>query len=147
MTDQVKTENKDIKIKVNQEVNYYGTGRRKNSIARVWLVPGSGRIEINKKPAIDYVAGRKTLEIMIYKPLKLSGTEARYDVLARVKGGGICGQAGAIAHGISRALLQLDPDLRKLLKEEKLLTRDPRMKESKKYGRKKARKGPQYRKR
>ncbi|MFC1517170.1 30S ribosomal protein S9, partial [Candidatus Margulisiibacteriota bacterium] len=125
----------------------YGTGRRKNARARVWLFPGNGLIEINKTSAQNYIVGRKFLEEMILRPLKLTKTLERYNVLARVSGGGISGQAGAIAHGISRALLQLDPDLRKTLKIEGLLRRDPRMKETKKYGKKKARKGPQYRKR
>lgn len=134
-------------IKVNKEVSYYGTGRRKNCVARVWVIPGKGNVEINKCKAIDYVAGRKSLEIALLKPLKLTNTLERYDVVARVSGGGIAGQVGAVAHGISRALIKLDADLRKLLKPEGLLMRDPRMKESKKYGRHRARRGHQYRKR
>ena len=134
-------------LKVNQEVNYYGTGRRKNCVARVWLFPGTGQVEINDKKATDYIVNRKSLEVILLRPLQLTNTLERYNVLAKVHGGGISGQVGAISHGISRALLQLDPDLRKVLKNAGLLRRDPRMKESKKYGRKRARKGPQYRKR
>jgi small subunit ribosomal protein S9 len=134
-------------LKVNKEVNYYATGRRKNSVARVWIVPGKGAIEINCRKGLDYMAGRRSLEVALLKPLKLANALERYDVIARVSGGGIAGQIKAVVHGISRALLKLDPDLRKVLKGESLLTRDPRMKESKKYGRHRARKGHQYRKR
>ncbi len=134
-------------LKVNQAVKYYGTGRRKNAVARVWLCPGKGIIQINDRKAIEYIAGRKSLEIALVRPLKVTNTLDRYDVIATVCGGGIPGQVGAISHGISRALLKLDPEMRKLLKPEGLLTRDPRMKESKKYGKHRARRGHQYRKR
>ena len=125
---------------------YYGTGRRKTSVARVRLVPGQGKITVNKKELTEYF-GRKTLELIIKQPLELTGTTNAYDVIANVKGGGRTGQAGAIRHGISRALLEVDGDYRKVLKSAGLLTRDPRMVERKKYGLKKARKASQFSKR
>ncbi|MBE3585305.1 MULTISPECIES: 30S ribosomal protein S9 [Desulfofundulus] len=127
-------------------IKFYGTGRRKNAVARVYLVPGEGRIIINDRPVEMYL-GRKTLEVLVRQPLELTGTEGRFDVLARVKGGGISGQAGAVRHGIARALVKADPNLRPVLKKAGFLTRDPRMKERRKYGLKKARRAPQYSKR
>ena len=121
------------------EATYYGTGRRKTSVARVRLVAGQGNIVINGRVLDDYF-DLKTLEIIVKQPLELTGTTAVYDVIASVK-------AGAIRHGISRALLEVDPEYRKILKSAGLLTRDPRMKERKKYGLKKARKASQFSKR
>ena len=126
------------------EATYYGTGRRKTSVARVRLVPGQGNITINGRDLKDYF-DLATLELIIKQPLELTGTA--YDVIANVQGGGRTGQAGAIRHGISRALLDVDADYRKVLKSAGLLTRDPRMKERKKYGLKKARKASQFSKR
>lgn len=128
------------------EATYYGTGRRKTSVARVRLVPGQGNITINGRDLKDYF-DLATLELIIKQPLELTGTTTAYDVIANVKGGGRTGQAGAIRHGISRALLDVDGDHRKVLKVAGLLTRDPRMKERKKYGLKKARKASQFSKR
>ena len=125
---------------------YYGTGRRKSSVARVRLVPGTGKITVNKRDLNDYF-GRQTLELIIKQPLELTGTTEQYDVIANVAGGGASGQAGAIRHGISRALLEVDVDMRSDLKKAGFLTRDPRMKERKKYGLKKARKASQFSKR
>ncbi|MBS5887962.1 MAG: 30S ribosomal protein S9 [Negativicoccus massiliensis] len=125
---------------------YYGTGRRKKSVARVRLVPGQGRIMINNREMSEYF-GLKTLELIVKQPLELTNTTDQYDVLVNVHGGGTTGQAGAIRHGISRALLEVDADFRKALKKEGFLTRDPRMKERKKYGLKKARKASQFSKR
>lgn len=124
----------------------YGTGRRKNAIARVWLSPGEGRITINGRELKEYL-GRPVLEILVKSPLVHLGMEGRYDVKAYTKGGGITGQAGALKLGISRALLEFDEELRKELRAGGFLTRDPRIKESKKYGRKKARRGFQFVKR
>lgn len=128
------------------QVQYYGTGRRKNSIARVRLVPGEGRIIINKREINDYF-GLETLKLIVKQPLKLTETLGKYDVLVIANGGGTTGQAGAIRHGISRALLKADPELRPSLKRAGFLTRDPRMKERKKYGLKAARRAPQFSKR
>ena len=128
------------------EATYYGTGRRKTSVARVRLVPGQGNIIINGRDLKDYF-DLATLELIIKQPLELTGTTSAYDVIANVQGGGRTGQAGAIRHGISRALLDVDADYRKVLKSAGLLTRDPRMKERKKYGLKKARKASQFSKR
>ncbi|WP_314315764.1 30S ribosomal protein S9 [Negativicoccus succinicivorans] len=125
---------------------YYGTGRRKKSVARVRLVPGQGKIMINNREMSEYF-GLKTLELIVKQPLELTNTTDQYDVLVNVHGGGTTGQAGAIRHGISRALLEVDADFRKALKKEGFLTRDPRMKERKKYGLKKARKASQFSKR
>ena len=124
----------------------YGTGRRKSSIARVWLVPGKGSIKINKRTLDDYF-GRESLSNAVEKPLELVNKKNELDVFAKVEGGGITGQAGAIQHGIARALLQYDPTLRLILKKEGLLTRDSRMKERKKYGQKGARARFQFSKR
>ncbi|MBQ1843326.1 MAG: 30S ribosomal protein S9 [Lachnospiraceae bacterium] len=125
---------------------YYGTGRRKSSVARVYLVPGSGKITINKED-IDKYFGLETLKVVVRQPLELTGTLDKFDVLVNVKGGGYTGQAGAIRHGISRALLEVDEEYRPALKKAGFLTRDPRMKERKKYGLKKARRAPQFSKR
>ncbi len=128
------------------KVQYYGTGRRKNSVARVRLVPGEGKIIINKRDIDDYF-GLETLKLLVKQPLQLTDTIGKYDVLVNTHGGGMTGQAGAIRHGISRALLQADPELRPVLKRAGFLTRDPRMKERKKYGLKGARRAPQFSKR
>jgi small subunit ribosomal protein S9 len=125
---------------------FYGTGRRKKSIARVYLVPGNGQITINKR-SIDEYFGLETLKVIVKQPLVATETEGKFDVLVNVHGGGYTGQAGAIRHGISRALLQVDADYRPALKKEGYLTRDPRMKERKKYGLKAARRAPQFSKR
>jgi len=128
------------------QVQYYGTGRRKHSVARVRLVPGDGRIVINNRSIDDYF-GLETLKLIVKQPLVLTDTDGKYDVIVLAHGGGISGQAGAIRHGISRALLHVDPEFRSLLKRAGLLTRDPRMKERKKYGLKAARRAPQFSKR
>lgn len=125
---------------------YYGTGRRKTSIARVRLVPGEGKIMINGHELNSYF-GLKTLELIIKQPLNLTETLGKYDVIAKVEGGGPSGQAGAVRHGISRALLKVDAELRPALKKAGFLTRDPREKERRKYGLKKARKASQFSKR
>ncbi|MDE6640552.1 MAG: 30S ribosomal protein S9 [Acetatifactor sp.] len=125
---------------------YYGTGRRKKSIARVYLVPGKGEVTINKRSMDDYF-GMETLKVIVRQPLALTETTEKYDVLVNVKGGGYTGQAGAIRHGIARALLQVDADYRPALKKAGFLTRDSRMKERKKYGLKAARRAPQFSKR
>ncbi|WP_019123507.1 30S ribosomal protein S9 [Brevibacillus massiliensis] len=128
------------------QVQYYGTGRRKHSVARVRLVPGEGRIVINKRDMDNYF-GLDTLKLIVKQPLVLTETLGRYDVLVNVAGGGTTGQAGAIRHGVARALLKADPELRGVLKRAGFLTRDPRMKERKKYGLKAARRAPQFSKR
>ena len=128
------------------KARYYGTGRRKSSIARVYLVPGTGKITINKRD-IDNYFGHETLKLIVRQPLTLTETLDKFDVLVNVRGGGFTGQAGAIRHGISRALLQADNDYRPALKKAGFLTRDPRMKERKKYGLKAARRAPQFSKR
>ena len=127
-------------------VSYYGTGRRKTSVARVRLVPGEGNVVINGRH-IDEYFGIKTLDLIVKQPLNLTETADKYDVIANVQGGGPSGQAGAIRHGISRALLELDAELRPALKKAGFLTRDPREKERRKYGIKKARKASQFSKR
>lgn len=127
-------------------VSYYGTGRRKTSVARVRLVPGEGNVVINGRH-IDEYFGIKTLDLIVKQPLNLTKTADKYDVIANVQGGGPSGQAGAIRHGISRALLELDAELRPALKKAGFLTRDPREKERRKYGLKKARKASQFSKR
>ena len=125
---------------------YYGTGRRKSSVARVYLMPGSGKMTINNRDIDDYF-GMETLKLIVRQPLELTETTAKFDVLVNVYGGGFTGQAGAIRHGISRALLEADADYRPALKKAGYLTRDPRMKERKKYGLKAARRAPQFSKR
>ena len=125
---------------------YYGTGRRKSSVARVYLVPGTGNITINKRDIDEYL-GLETLKVIVRQPLAATETVDKFDVIVTVKGGGYTGQAGAIRHGIARALLQVDADFRPVLKAAGYLTRDPRMKERKKYGLKAARRAPQFSKR
>ncbi|WP_313342661.1 30S ribosomal protein S9 [Sedimentibacter sp.] len=128
------------------DVQYRGTGRRKKAIARVRMVPGTGKILINKRELDDYIK-YETLRVLVREPLMITDTMGQYDVLVNVKGGGYTGQAGAIRHGISRALLQVDEELRPILKKAGFLTRDSRMKERKKYGLKKARRASQFSKR
>ncbi len=125
---------------------YYGTGRRKKSIARVYLMPGKGNVTINKRDMDDYF-GMETLKVIVRQPLAATDNVEKFDVLVNVYGGGFTGQAGAIRHGIARALLQVDADYRPVLKKAGFLTRDPRMKERKKYGLKAARRAPQFSKR
>ena len=125
---------------------FYGTGRRKSSVARVRVYNGTGKITINDRDIDDYF-GLETLKLIVRQPLNLTGTADKFDIVCRVAGGGVTGQAGAIRHGISRALLQFDGELRSTLKKAGLLTRDPRMKERKKYGLKGARRAPQFSKR
>ena len=129
-----------------KEAIYYGTGRRKNAIARVRLVPGTGKVTVNKRDAEDYF-GRKALVEFATAPFTVTGTAKHFDVIATLNGGGISGQAGALRHGISRALLLVNPEYRAILKKAGFLTRDPRMKERKKYGLKAARRAPQFSKR
>ena len=124
-------------------VKYYGTGRRKKSIARVYLVPGTGNITINKRD-IDNYLGLETLKVIVRQPLVATNTVDKFDVIVNVHGGGFTGQAGAIRHGIARALLKADNDYRPVLKKAGYLTRDPRMKERKKPGLKAARRAPQF---
>ncbi len=128
------------------KTQYYGTGRRKKSIARVFLVPGNGKIKINDRD-IDEYFNYDTLKVIVREPLMITDSIDKYDVVCTVKGGGYTGQAGAVRHGISRALLEADNDLRPILKKAGFLTRDPRMTERKKYGLKKARRSPQFSKR
>ncbi len=125
---------------------FYGTGRRKKSVARVRVYPGTGKITINDRDIDDYF-GLETLKLIVRQPLALTGTAEKFDIVCRVQGGGVTGQAGAIRHGLSRALLQFDENLRPELKKAGFLTRDPRMKERKKYGLKGARRAPQFSKR
>lgn len=128
------------------EIQYNATGRRKTSVARVSISPGDGQIIINKKPAEIYFP-RETLMMMIRQPIELAGITGKYNIIAKVTGGGPTGQAGAVRHGISRAIVDMDSDLRLRLKKEGFLTRDPREKERKKYGQKGARKRFQFSKR
>ena len=125
---------------------FYGTGRRKKSVARVRLYPGSGEITINGRP-IDEYFGLETLKLIVNQPFGVTGTQGKFDIVANVAGGGISGQAGAIRHGVARALLTADENFRPALKAAGFLTRDPRMKERKKYGLKAARRAPQFSKR
>ena len=125
---------------------FYGTGRRKSSVARVYLVPGTGNIVVNKR-SLDEYFGLETLKVIVRQPLVATDNAGKFDVLVNVKGGGYTGQAGAIRHGIARALLEADADFRPVLKKAGYLTRDPRMKERKKYGLKAARRAPQFSKR
>ena len=125
---------------------FYGTGRRKKSVARVRVYAGSGKITINNRDIDDYF-GLETLKLIVRQPLALTGTADKFDIVCNVQGGGVSGQAGAIRHGLSRALLQYDENLRPALKKAGFLTRDPRMKERKKYGLKGARRAPQFSKR
>ncbi|ACM61146.1 small subunit ribosomal protein S9 [Caldicellulosiruptor bescii] len=128
------------------QIKYYATGRRKTSVAKVWLSPGNGKIIVNDKNMEEYFP-LETLRIIVKQPLTLTETLGKYDVIAKVKGGGLSGQAGAVRHGIARALVLADPTLRPVLKKAGFLTRDPRMVERKKYGLKKARRAPQFSKR
>jgi len=129
-----------------ETAKYYATGKRKNAIARVWLTPGGGAVTINDRPVADYL-GRLALERIIRQPFDIVEAVNQYDVRALVKGGGIAGQAGAVRHGISKALTVANPDFRTVLRRLGFLTRDPRVKERKKYGRKRARRGFQFSKR
>jgi small subunit ribosomal protein S9 len=128
------------------EIQYNATGRRKTSVARVTMMPGTGQITVNKRPADDYFP-RETLRMVIRQPIELAGITGKYDITAKVTGGGPSGQAGAVKHGISRAIVDMNSDLRGRLKKEGFLTRDPREKERKKYGQKGARKRFQFSKR
>ena len=132
--------------KKSASAKFYGTGRRKSSIARVYIVPGTGNITINKRD-IDSYFGLETLKLIVRQPFAVTDTMDKYDIVCTVTGGGVTGQAGAIRHGLSRALLQASDEFRPLLKKEGFLTRDPRMKERKKYGLKAARRAPQFSKR
>ena len=135
------------KVSVKKKLQYWGTGRRKSAIARVRLIPGgTGAITINGR-SIDEYCDLDTLKLIIRQPLVLTETESKYDVFVNVVGGGFTGQAGAIRHGVARALVVAEPELRPALKKAGFLTRDPRMKEIKKYGLKKARRAPQFSKR
>ena len=129
-----------------KSTRYYGTGRRKSSVARVYVTPGTGKITVNKKDVEEYF-GLETLKVIVRQPFAATGTEGKYDVLVNVYGGGFTGQAGAIRHGIARALSTADDEFRPILKKAGYLTRDPRMKERKKYGLKGARRAPQFSKR
>ena len=129
-----------------ENVVFYGTGRRKSSVARVRLVEGSGKITINGKDIYEFF-GLETLKVIVRQPLTVTNTTSKYDVICTVKGGGFTGQAGAIRHGVARALNEANAEYRPALKSNGFLTRDPRMKERKKYGLKKARKAPQFSKR
>ncbi len=124
----------------------YATGKRKDAVARVWIKPGPGKITINKKQLKQYFA-RPVLQMLIYQPLRVAGREDQYDVICTVRGGGLSGQAGALKHGISKALALFEPELRSILKKEGLLTRDSRVVERKKFGRRKARRSFQFSKR
>ena len=130
----------------NNENYFYGTGRRKSSVARVRLLPGTGNVTINGR-AMDEYFGLETLRMLVRQPLELTGTWGKYDVIVNVVGGGVSGQAGAIRHGITRALIESDESLKSVLKKAGFVTRDPRMKERKKYGLKAARRAPQFSKR
>ena len=125
---------------------FYGTGRRKSSVARVRIYQGTGKVTINDRDIDDYF-GLETLKLIVRQPLAITGTDEKFDIVCRVAGGGVTGQAGAIRHGIARALLQVNPEYRAALKAAGFLTRDPRMKERKKYGLKAARRAPQFSKR
>jgi len=131
---------------VAEQTRYYGTCKRKDAVAKVWIAPGDGAIVVNKKTPTEYFR-RRTLEALIVQPLEITNTVGRYTITASALGGGISGQAGALRHGISKALIEADPELRQVLRRNGFLTRDPRVKESKKYGRKRARRGFQFSKR
>ena len=133
-------------VATTQRAYFYGTGRRKTAVARVRLFPGTGQVIVNGK-ALKDAFPRQTLQVLLEQPLRVTNTAGRYNVSAKVVGGGISGQAGAIRHGIARALTQADESLRSVLGKSGFLTRDPRVKERKKYGLKRARKAPQYTKR
>ena len=144
MENQIETNSK--KIKLDFKDAKYATGRRKKSIAKVWLKKGSGNIHVNGKKMVDYFT-KQNLQIAIFRPLSIVKRETEFDARCSVRGGGLTGQAGAIIHGISRALIQFEPDLKPTLKKEKLTTRDSRAVERKKYGRRKARRSFQFSKR
>ena len=146
METQINSSSKIEKNKIDFKDSKYATGRRKKSIARVWLQRGSGNIQINGKKVVDYFK-KQNLQIAVYRPLTLINRENEFDIRCSVKGGGSTGQAGAITHGIARALVELEPDLKATLKKEKLTTRDSRTVERKKYGRRKARRSFQFSKR
>ena len=146
MENQIQTNNNTKKIKLDFKDAKYATGRRKKSIAKVWLKKGSGNIHVNGKKMVDYFT-KQNLQIAIFRPLTIVKRETEFDARCSVRGGGLTGQAGAIIHGISRALIQFEPDLKTTLKKEKLTTRDSRAVERKKYGRKKARRSFQFSKR
>ncbi|MCC6442365.1 MAG: 30S ribosomal protein S9 [Armatimonadetes bacterium] len=134
------------RVPLAEQVRYYATGRRKTAVAKVWLTPGTGQVTVNDRPLLDYL-GRRTLEVMVMQPFETASVVGKFDVRVRALGGGLAGQAGAIRHGISRALVAMDENLRPMLRRLGLLTRDARMKERKKYGRKRARRGFQFSKR
>lgn len=134
------------KVDYSGKIQYYGTGRRKTSVARVRLLPGTGKVTINKRD-IDEYFDYETLKVIVKSPLNITENLGKYDVVATVNGGGFTGQAGALRHGISRALLKAEEEVRPVLKKAGFLTRDPRMVERKKYGLKKARRAPQFSKR
>ena len=146
METQINTSENNKKIKLDFKDSKYATGRRKKSIAKVWLKKGSGIIHVNGKKMNDYFK-KQNLQIAIFRPLTIVKRENEFDVRCNVKGGGLTGQAGAIVHGLSRAIIQFEPDLKTTLKKEKLTTRDSRAVERKKYGRKKARRSFQFSKR
>ena len=146
MEPQINIETNNKKIKLNFSGSKYATGRRKTSIAKVWLKKGTGNIHVNGKKMIDYFK-KPNLQIAIFRPLTIVKRESEFDAMCSVKGGGLTGQAGAIIHGISRALILFEPELKPTLKKEKLTTRDSRMVERKKYGRRKARRSFQFSKR
>ena len=146
MEKQTTSESKNKKIKLDFKDSKYATGRRKKSIARVWLKKGSGNIHVNGRKMADYFK-KQNLQITVFRPLALVKRENEFDVRCSVKGGGLSGQAGAIVHGLSRAILLFEPDLKPTLKKEKLTTRDSRAVERKKYGRRKARRSFQFSKR
>ena len=143
---QIKSESIKKEIKLDLKEAKYATGRRKKSVARVWLKKGSGKFYVNDKKMTDYFI-KPNLQTTIYRPLILVKRENEFDVRCTVKGGGLTGQAGAIVHGLARAIVEFEPDLKLVLKKEKLMTRDSRIVERKKYGRKKARRGFQFSKR
>ncbi len=146
MESQLNSEPVKKEIKLDSKDAKYATGRRKKSIARIWLKKGSGNININKKKMVDYFKDQN-LQIAVCRPFAVAKRENEFDVKCSVKGGGLSGQAGAIIHGIARALIQFEPDLKAALKKEKLTTRDSRAVERKKYGRRKARRSFQFSKR
>ena len=146
METQLNTESVNKKIKLDFKDSKYATGRRKKSIAKVWLKKGSGNIHVNGKKMVDYFK-KQNLQMSIFRPLTIVKREKEFDVRCSVKGGGLSGQAGAIIHGIARALVAFEPELKPTLKKEKLTTRDSRAVERKKYGRRKARRSFQFSKR
>jgi len=125
---------------------YYGTGHRKTATARVWLSPGSGKVTVNKRPIAEYFP-LQTLAVNVLEPFRATNTQGQFDVWATARGGGVVGQADAVRHGIARALVEMNPEFRAILRQKGLLTRDPRVKERKKFGRKRARRGFQFSKR